>query len=215
MRLYLSSFRLGLHPAELVRLAGGRGAPVAVVSNALDGLGADRDPEREARELVDLRAVGLVPEELDLRDHVGDPEGVGDRLAHVGLCWVRGGNTFVLRRAMLAAGFDEAARPLIEAGALAYGGYSAGACVLAPTLRGIELVDDPHVVPPGADPTVPWDGVGLLDVWIVPHVDSLHPESAAMDAVVARYRADGTPHVVLRDGEVLLVEDGTRRLLTW
>src|SRR5919204_1876866 len=47
--------------------------------------------------------------------------------------------------------------------------YSAGPCMLGPTLRRFELVDEPEEVSRmyGVPPI--WDGLGVLDYVIVPH----------------------------------------------
>lgn len=98
---------------------------------------------------------------------------------------------------------------LLGRDALAYGGYSAGACVLAPSLRGLETVDDPGAVSRayGAEPV--WEGLGVLDYASVPHCKSPdHPESAACDAVAQHYQANGVPHVTLRDGQALVINSG-------
>jgi dipeptidase E len=102
---------------------------------------------------------------------------------------------------------------LLEADAIAYGGYSAGICVLTPSLRGLEAVDDPALLKAlhGADPI--WEGLGLLDYCIVPHVSSPgHLESAACDRVAASYRASRTVHRTLRDGDVLVIDGDTEHL---
>jgi hypothetical protein len=60
--------------------------------------------------------------------------------------WLRGGNVFMLRYALFRRGADIVFRDLLAADALVYAGYSAGACVLSPGLRGLELVDDVDAV---------------------------------------------------------------------
>jgi dipeptidase E len=85
-----------------------------------------------------------------------------------------------------------------------YAGYSAGPAVLTPSLRGIELVDDPTAV---EEPI--WEGLSLLDRPFVPHVDSIgHPETADCDGLRVRLRQIQTPHWALRDGDVLVVHAG-------
>ncbi len=122
------------------------------------------------------------------------------------MAWLTGGNVFILRYALSRSGADAAFGDLLAADALVYAGYSAGPCVLARSLRGLELVDDAEAVMRtyGAEPG--WDGLGLLNEAFVPHYRSPgHPESAAMEAVVARYRAEGTPYRTLRDGQALVI----------
>lgn len=196
MRMYLSSYRLGDHPERLTALLRTPG-PAAVIANAMDAV-----PDRGvAYELTALGSLGIEARELDLRDH-DSPERLREALAAYAMVWVRGGNVFELRHAMRRSGADRVLPELVRANALVYAGYSAGCCVLAPSLRGLETIDDPGDAPI-------WDGLGVLDYAIVPHVQSDHPESEAADRAAARYRATGTPHRTLRDGEAIVI-DGTR-----
>lgn len=203
MRLYLSSFRIGAHPDRLVALAG-NGRRTALVPNALDGLPADARETSLRRDLDDLDAAGLEVTLTDLRE-----PGTVSSLATYDIVWVRGGNVFVLRRVLADTGADTVLRDLVRRDAVVYGGYSAGACVLAPDLSGLRLVDDPAAV---AEPIM--TGLGLLDRPFVPHVRSPgHPETAACDAVSAAYASAKRPHWALRDGEVLLVTGDETHLL--
>ena len=209
MRLYLSSFRLGDHPEQLVRLAG-EGARVAVIANSIDGAPAEIRREGVQRELDDLTGLGLQPHELDLRDLAGAGD-VRAALDGVHAVWVRGGNSFVLRVAMARSGADAVLEDATRRDTLVYAGYSAGPCVLAPSLRGLDLVDPVEEVDrvwPGAD--VVWEGLGVLDRAFVPHWSSPgHPETEMIDDVIARYDADSTPYWKLRDGQVLVVDGGS------
>lgn len=203
MRLYLSSFRTGAHPDRLVALAG-TGRRTALVPNALDGVPADMRENGLRRDFDDLRAAGLDVTLTDLTE-----PGVVPGLAAYDIVWVRGGNVFVLRRVLADTGADTVLRDLLRRDAVVYGGYSAGACVLAPDLDGLRLVDDPAAV---AEPLM--TGLGLLDRPFVPHVRSPgHPETAACDAVSAAYATARRPHWALRDGEVLLVTGDQTQLL--
>ena len=205
MRLYLSSFRMGDHPEYLAALAGGPGRRAVVIANALDDA-----PDQVRRrgvddELADLARLGFTAAELDLRDYFGRPRRLRQALGGTGLAWLRGGNVFLLRYALSRSGAD-AVRDLLAADALVYAGYSAGGCVLSPSLRGLEAVDDVRAVRRayGAEPV--WDGLGLLERAFVPHYRSPgHPETAAIDRVVAGYRASGVAYRALRDGQALLI----------
>jgi dipeptidase E len=205
VRLYLSSFRIGGCPERLVALARG-GRRAAVIANAMDPAPAEVRRQAVESEVVALTELGFASEEVDLR-HAG----AADRLAGFDVLWVRGGNTFALRAVLARSGADEAVRHLLAEDRVVYAGYSAGACVLSPSLRGLEAVDPPEAVAEtyGDRVAVVWDGLGILDHAVVPHVDSPeHDESEACTRVAGRYRAEGTPHVALRDGQVLVV-DGT------
>ncbi|MFI1581900.1 Type 1 glutamine amidotransferase-like domain-containing protein [Embleya sp. NPDC020630] len=217
MRMYLSSFRLGEHPDRLVALLGGvggagvAGMPIAVIANAIDDRPAEVRAACVGSEFVVLRELGLHPTEVDLRTFFDRPPGeVAAVLAGFPAVWVRGGNVFLLRDALARSGADGVLVDLLRRDAVVYGGYSAGACVLAPDLRGLERCDDADAVTEVYGRPVRWDGLGVLDHAVVPHVDSPdHPESALLAGVVADYRARGVPHRTLRDGQVLLV-DGER-----
>ena len=216
MRMYLSSFRMGDRPEHLVAMLPER-ARVAVVANAMDHQPADERAAGVTREIEALTALGLEPHELDLRAYTGsrpDTERLRTDLGAYDGAWVRGGNVFMLRHALASSGADAVLTELVRADRLVYAGYSAGPCVLAPSLRGLERCDDPDVVQRTAGVPATYDGLGLLDVAFVPHVDSPgHPESELLGEVAARYAADGTPHRVLRDGQALVVRDGTVTLV--
>ncbi|MGH8178822.1 MAG: Type 1 glutamine amidotransferase-like domain-containing protein, partial [Steroidobacter sp.] len=92
-------------------------------------------------------------------------------------------------------------------GDFVYGGYSAGSCVLAPSLKGIEVVDPPELVPTGYEPEVIWDGLGVLSYCIAPHFDSEHPESLLIDDVVDYFERHGISYRTLRDGEAIILDE--------
>jgi dipeptidase E len=214
VRLYLSSFRLGTEPARLVELTG-EAARVAVVANAIDTEPPETRRAKVAGEARALTELGLRPVEVDLRDYVGADDGrIVRDLARFDALWVRGGNAFVLRHALAASGADAAVVDLVTADRIVYAGYSAGPCVLGPSLQGLETVDDVDAVRRtyGVAPT--WSGLGVLDVRVVPHTASpTHPESAGLDRLAARYARDGVPHLRLRDGEALVVDGDTRQIV--
>lgn len=205
MRLYLSSFRLGNQPDRLREMAG-TAKRAAVILNACDGLGEAARKLRLDQEIAALEELGFTAEEMDLRRHTGAGADLATTLSRYGLVWVRGGNSFVLRRIMRASGFDGAIRKLTDDDALVYGGFSAAGAVAAPSLRGAELVDDPGDVPAGYPAAIVWEGLGLLPVAFVPHHRSGHPESPLIDGYVDHLIEHHRPFIALRDGQVLTVE---------
>lgn len=67
------------------------------------------------------------------------------------MIWVQGGNTFVLRHAMKLSGLDKILYKLYkENHPLIYSGDSAGVCVLAPTLEGVDILDNTEANPYGS-----------------------------------------------------------------
>jgi dipeptidase E len=206
VRLYLSSFRIGDHPNRLIALARG-GQRVAVIANARDGAPAADRAESVSAERQALQDLGFVAEEIDLRAFSFRGQALREELAAVAMVWVPGGNVFALRQAIWRADADAVLRDLVAADKLAYAGYSAGACVLAPSLAGLERCDDPGVVRRLYGEEARFDGLGLLDRAVVPHLATpTHPESAVLEQVAAAYQRDGVPYLGLRDGQVYLVD---------
>lgn len=202
MKFYLSSFHVGDRSADLQRLAQGR--RIGLVPNAIDYLEPEAAGARNALAVDELRALEIDVEIFDLRGHFARGDITGALAAYGGV-WVRGGNTFVLRQAMRLSGFDRALTELRSHDFL-YAGYSAGVCVLAPTLDGLQQVDDPTVMP-YANSSVIWEGLGFLDYLVLPHYRSDHPESPAIDKEVDYCTRNGIPFRTLRDGEVIIIED--------
>lgn len=213
MRLYLSSHRFG-DRFDLFRAMAGQGARVGVISNALD-LVPQEQREAYARNvndpLADLRDHGLAASDLDLRKYFAQPERLDAALGELDAVWALGGNAFLLRRAMRQSGFDDAGVRRIRDDALLYGGWSAGAVVAGPDLRGIELMDQPNDIAAGYDPAPLWDGLGLIGVHLVPHYDSGHAESPAAEKVTEYLLDHALPYRTMRDGDVLVCDgDGLR-----
>ena len=206
MKFYLSSFHVGDQVADLQRLAAGRS--IGLVTNALDYAEPEVARVRNALVLDELLALGIDVDIFDLKDHFGRSE-IADALAEYEGVWVRGGNTFVLRQAMRLSGFDEALAELRSHDFL-YGGYSAAVCVLAPTLHGLQHVDD-STIRPYPNSSVIWEGLGFLDYLILPHYKSDHHESAAIDIEVEYCARHGIPFRTLRDGEVIIIDEDAHR----
>jgi dipeptidase E len=209
--MYLSSYRIGNHPDRLLELLPQAEAPgeVAVIVNALDALPDHERRTAVERELSALAELGLQPVEVDLRaffDNGSDQ--IAAVLSRFPIVWVRGGNVFVLRQALARSGADHVLADLVRLELIVYAGYSAGACVLAPDLHGLEQCDDPQAVHTAYGDQPRWDGLDLLSYVIVPHIDSPgHPETGVLGLVVDRYLSEGIAHQALRDGQVIVIDN--------
>lgn len=206
MKYYLSSFKLGNEVEKLKSLIPPN-KKTAYISNALDMV-EDQTwlAEFTGQDVADLTGIGLDVDRFDLRKYFDNHNQLLHDIRQYGVIWVSGGNVFVLRQAMQLSGFDKVLTNLAQEAGVLYGGYSAGVCVLAPSLHGLELVDSTSNTPYGNEVGVVWEGLGLLDYAVVPHFKSDHPESARVDQVVAQYDKDGTPYKTLKDGEVIVIE---------
>ena len=207
MKLYLSSYRFGDNPqllAELVEI----NKKVAIIPNALDVYpNGERKDASLQKERNGLTQIGLQPEILDLRNYFGKPEELNLKMSEYGAVWVLGGNTFILRKAFKESGLDQWLIKQKDNHELVYAGYSAGVCVLSPTLKGLEMVDDPNSPATGYNSEIVWDGLSIIDFAFAPHFESPgHPETDAVSKEVEHYQKTGVKYKALHDGEVIIIK---------
>jgi len=208
MKFYLSSYRFGNKTKKLKQMIGA-GNRVAYIANALDfAEGQKWQREFLALDVKGFQEMGMQVEPLDLRNYFNLQDSLRKDLERFKAIWVSGGNVFVLRWAMRLSGFEEILLDLHKdrEKQMVYGGYSAGICVLSPSLKGLEMVDDPYKKVYARQEGVIWEGLNLLDYAIVPHYDSDHPESSVVGKLADYYQEKGVKHTKLRDGEVILIE---------
>jgi dipeptidase E len=211
VRLYLSSFKLGKRPDRLVALIGS-GKAVAVIMNALDNFPADR-AKWFAGQVDALAGLGLAATELDLRHYLDRPDALASALERVGAVWINGGNAFLLRSAMRRSGFDEAIHTLLAADSIVYAGFSAAVCCAGPTLRGVELLDDPGAVGETYGTEIVWDGLTLIDRNIIVHHKSAHRDSPGADRQVQYCRDHDIACTPISDGEAFVVDGETTEIV--
>lgn len=212
MRLYLSSFRNGNQPSELLRQLDGR-RRTALIANAIDFNDEVERSRKLDEEIGRLESLGLGVTEVDLRRYFGKSGELESELRKYDLVWVRGGNTFILRRAFGQSGADVIIKRMILEDTIVYGGYSAGIDMLTPSLHGAELVDDPYIVPEGYNEPIIWDGLGILQYCVAPHYKSDHPESADIDRSIEYMIDNHVPFIALRDGEAIVIENQEQKIV--
>lgn len=205
MKMFLASYRFGDHVEKFLALTGTPGR-VAVIAAAADGWPSAARQSAVTTELRDLRALGFDPHELDLRSFVGRPEQLAIELDRYDTVWVRGGNTFVLRAQLSRSGADSAIARRVREGTLTYGGYSAGACVVSTTLRGVEAADDPDEVLPATGTEVVWNGLGLIDFAVVPHFGSILDDNGSGPKMVSQYERENIPYRTLTDEQAVVID---------
>lgn len=213
MRLYLSSYGLGSSPEEMLPLLK-KGARTAIIMNAQDSKSLENRQERLQREIDGLVGLGLAAVELDLREYFGKKEELKRTLKDIDYIWVRGGNVFLLRRAYKQSGFDDIITELLRSDKIAYGGFSAGVCVLAPSLNGVDIVDPKGELAEGYDEAVIWSGLGLIDFAVAPHYKSDHPESEDIDKYVEYLVGNDMAYKTLRDGEAIIVNGDELKIIS-
>ena len=203
MKLYLSSYKIGDQGKVLSEMLD-KPKKIAVISNALDCY--SDQPRRKAQEEQEMKlldSLGLKPCMLDLRDYFGNKDSLLKKIQEINGLWVCGGNVFVLRVAMKKSGLDEIIKNKYLSENFVYAGYSAGPCVLSPTLKGFSIVDNTD----GVDKAYPgekiiWEGLNLLNFVFVPHYKSNHPESEDIEKEVEFLKKHEIKYKAFRDGDV-------------
>ncbi|MFA6076957.1 MAG: Type 1 glutamine amidotransferase-like domain-containing protein [Candidatus Paceibacterota bacterium] len=206
MKLYLSSYKFGNHPEKLAELAGSN-KKVAVIMNAVDFGDKERQHNSLLAQIEKLNELGFEARGLDLRNYFGKKDELREYLKGIGMVWIHGGNTFILKRAFEQSGFEILIKEFVINDQIIYAGFSAAVCVATPTLRGAELVDNPNVVPEGYIPNFSWNGLGLIPYNVAVHYQSNHPESELVEKEVEYFKEKSMPYKTLQDGEVIVVEN--------
>lgn len=212
MRLFLSSENLGRYPEVFLKMVGDK--KLAIIHNAIDDWDSSDKQNKVQQHLDQLSGQGFDAEDIDLRAYFNKQEKLLDLLSNFGGIFVFGGNTFILRRAMASSGFDKIIKKLLKAG-LTYGGSSAGSCVVAHNLHGIDIGDRPEsAVVPDEYPikeTI-WEGLGLVDFMVVPHVGSDWWGKEA-DKAVKYLKKHELPYKSLKDGQVIVIDGNKEEFL--
>lgn len=204
MRLYLSSHGFGDHVDMLHKMVGDN-KKALYIDNAKDDWPAADRAQHVAEKHAEFEKLGFEFYELDLRKYAGKAELLAKIVAGAGLVWGGGGNTFLLRRAMKYSGLDAILQNDLKADLFVYGGSSAGSVVMTKTLHGVEMEDDPYVVPEGYEEEIIWSGLGLVYPQLVPHYGSeIFAENAK--AMIDFFDENGLKYVTLKDGEVYVVD---------
>lgn len=219
MKLYLSSHQCGNAIGELFSLLGTKNPRTIVITNAADFHDDDTLRSKSTRNELDrLKEHGIIAKELDLRNYFVDNKNLHKVLESADLVWVRGGNTFLLRRALALSGADQIIANLIRQDKITYGGHSAGVAVLGPTLDGIEIVDDQNCIPAPystcpVDETILMSGLDVIKYQVAPHYKSNFLDSAKVDSLISYYKRVKRSYIALKDGQVLIVDGKKERIL--
>lgn len=199
MKLYLTSYRIPT-PDDLKDLLKKDFSQVSVatIANAKDYLAERARNVKIEESHLDLEELGFKNiEQVDLR-RFRDAEKLKTKLVSFDFIWVMGGNTFCLMHEIKQSGFDKVINELLKS-EVVYGGESAGACAAGNSLKGIELADNPKF-----SESIIWDGMGLIDKYILPHADNIAFSEAIEET---RKQQKNNPSLIeLKDSEALIVD---------
>lgn len=209
MRLFLASQDFGNHADRLSEMVG-KNRKALVITNARD---YKEDKGLDVKRKL-FKQNNLDFQELDLRNYFGKSDELRSFIDDYqpGLVVLTGGNMFLLRRALYQSGFDEILKKDIRNNKYVLAGYSAGSIVVGPDLHGFKQLDNPYLVLPGYQEEIVWDGLGLIDILVLPHADSPKYSQKIADASDLFGRKNWR-HVVLNDSDVFVVDDGKKEVL--
>jgi dipeptidase E len=198
MKLYLSSYFIPDQKEFLKFIGADKGkTKIAFILNAADHK-SEGDREEKVKYLTSsFLEMGLLPQEINLKDYFGKQEDLNSLVDQFDVVWVAGGNTFCLMWAINKSGFDI----VIKKKKIVYAGDSAGGIVAGPTLRFYDRADNPEFAP-----EVFWKGMNLTDTAILPHYDSENFHEAVV-YVEKNLEKEGIKTIRLKDGEVFLVNE--------
>jgi len=148
----------------------------------------------------ELKNAGLKLEDTDLRKF-NDADQLYQHLKKFDVIWCGGGNTWYLRYLIRKSGFETAIKRLIKNGKI-YCGDSAGAIIATPTLKYVDLVDDPDDAPEVIE-----KGLKFVDFTIVPHwgYDKYTKELTKMRDSLKK---DGFEVKTITDNQAIVIDDG-------
>lgn len=204
MKLYLSSYKLGNDTSYLKDWIKENDNKILMISNSRDYKVFDEEEKDKLKYNVKiLEDVGFKVTLLDLRNYFYDNEKLVDDIKNYNAIYVRGGNVFVLRKAMSLSGFDKYLIDNRENDNILYIGESAGTCVLGKTLRGLDILDEPVNV--YNNDLVTYEGIGLLDFTPVPHYKSEYVGVKMVDDTVKYMEKNNIKYKTIKDGEVIIL----------
>lgn len=217
MRLFLASQDFGTFASTLRELAN-TNLKVLMITNARDYRPESYIKELIARKQRLFKGAGFEAEALDLRRFFREPEKLQSTIEtrQPGTIYALGGNAFLLAVAMRLSGMDGLLRDYLCRDQLVYAGGSAGAMMAAPNLQvyncdtlpdnSASIVREVYDTPPV------FDGLGLIDKYIVPHYD-VAERADAVDYYEQQITQIGGEAILLRDADVYVVDGEETKLL--
>ncbi len=204
MKLYLSSYKLGNDISYLKGWIKENDNKILMISNSRDYKAFDEEEQEKLKYNIKiLEDVGFKVTLLDLREYFDDNEKLAGDIKNYNAIYVRGGNVFVLRKAMGLSGFDKYLIDNRENDNILYIGESAGTCVLGKTLTGLDILDEPVNV--YNNDLVMYEGIGLLDFTPVLHYKSEYVGVKMVDDTVKYMEKNNIKYKTIKDGEVIIL----------
>ena len=205
MKLYLSSMDIP-NTSALVGLIEKplSHCRMALITNAKDYYNERLRAYKIREGIARLSVHGFAIDEIDLRNFHNRSDELKNELSSYDIIWAYGGNTHCLRDEMHQSGFDTIIRDLLEKG-IVYGGESAGALVAGTSIKGFQHYDIPE-----AAEHIMWDGLKLIDKYIVPHANNTFYSDAITEVITSN--KDNSNFIALDDNQALVVNGDSQKI---
>ncbi len=130
---------------------------------------------------------------------------VPDDLSAYGFVFVSGGSVFYLAYRLVETKFAEKLKTYMRSEGV-YAGSSAGSIICMDSIEYFAPADDPALAP------AVFPGLGMVKEAIIPHIDNKKYETM-MREIAGRYQQDGLETTCLNDGQVLLIDGDSKRVV--
>lgn len=207
MKLFLASIGITV-PNKLAELIGKPLSEVScgLIANAMDLKTKERRDQLYQMITDSFNTAGLRFKDIDLNKFIGKTDELHREIENLDLLWLAGGNVFYLRYMMKQSGLDVILKRLIKKG-LTYGGDSAGALIVGPTLKTLDLVDDISQVP-----EVIYEGINLVDFIPLPHWGNQKFQEK-LEKIKSDLEKLGYKLTVISDGQAIVVNNDQTEII--
>lgn len=201
MKLYLSSDGLGNKKYILEEWKKENDNKILVVPNAKDYLSEKERREKIEEKTRDLIEMGFEIEVLDLKKYFSG-KNLEDDIKNYHCFYIIGGNVFILRKAMQLSKFDVYLKEISKKDRYLYIGFSAGSCVLSPTLKYIDILDEPINI--YNDDNVIYDGLNLINYIFVPQHKSNKGINHKVEKMIKKLDENNMKYKVLSESDTII-----------
>ncbi len=206
MKLYLSSIGIK-SPQDFYDLVGKNlNIKTALITNAFDYKNSEDRKIKYDLVMQELTKVGLVLHDINLRDYNDEPERLKSDLINFDVIWICGGNVFLLRQYLKHSGLDKVLKEILDTGVV-YGGDSAGAVVVGPSLEGFDRADHTDQLQ-----DVIFEGLRLVDFVVVPH--NGNPKfQPLLEEIIRDLSQKKQSYEIINDNQAVVVDQNKSKIV--
>lgn len=208
MKLFLSS--LSVSPKQLdafLKLVNKKPEDIklAFIDNAADGESGDKLWVDEHRDSIVAHNIKVFS--VDLNNYLKNSSDLKNVLSNFDVIWIGGGNVLYLRWLLKRTTADKVITELINNGTV-YGGGSAGAIIVGPTLNYMDDIENIDAIPRGE---LVFDGLNIIDTVVLPHWGN-EKFGSVMSEIDKKLKRDGYKTQQITDDEALIIDGNSRSI---